>query len=78
LTAWRDRFGDAPTTAAEAIKAGDPTLNEAFENAINSPRGLNSKTLGKLLKAYEGRIVDGLKIVGQDYRKTKQWAAVQI
>ncbi|MDR0881611.1 MAG: hypothetical protein LBP55_03595 [Candidatus Adiutrix sp.] len=73
LTAWHECFGNESKTAAEAIKQGSAQLQEAIDNAINSPQGVKPKTLGKWLKSYEGRIVDGLKISSKRYQGIKFW-----
>ncbi len=73
LSAWWAHFGDKPVTVADLLKrSGDEhgtvsdtqaALYQAFSNVIYSGTGVNSRSIGKYLSKYQGRVVDGLRIV---------------
>lgn len=79
LAAWWAHFGTTPVTTADLImRDGDElgtvsdtqaALYQALCAAIYSPRGLNGRNVGKYLAKYQGRVVDGLRVVTVGARK---------
>lgn len=79
LSAWWAHFGDKPVTVADLIRRGgdehgtvsdtQAALCQAFSNVIYSGTGVNSRSVGKYLSKYQGRIVDGLRIVSVGSKK---------
>ena len=81
LAAWWAHFGTTPVTTADLIKRdGDEhgtvsdtqvALYQALSNAIYSPRGLNTRSIGKYLAKYQERVVQGFYIISRGARKER-------
>lgn len=89
LAAWWAHFGNKPVTVADLLKrSGDEhgtvsdtqaALYQAFSNVIYSGTGVNSRSVGKFLSKYQGRVVDGLRIVGTGmWKRSQVWKAEQV
>ncbi|WP_267395241.1 MULTISPECIES: hypothetical protein [unclassified Sphingomonas] len=90
LTAWHGAVGGAPRTTGEIKEAAElrdtyngninGTLREALIEVADDKRGgIDPKRLGRFLSRYQGRIVDGLKVMaGEDaHAKQKNWRVVR-
>ncbi len=90
LTSWHGALGSAPRTAGEVKDTAD--LRDAFGGSINGPLkealvevaddkrgGIDAKRLGRFLARYQGRIVDGLKVMAGDdaHAKQKNWRVIR-
>lgn len=80
LSAWWDCLGDRPVTGNDLLQTSDASdqrmrMYQALVTAVNNPRGINVRNLGKWLARYQGRIVQGLRIVrGSTIRKQVVWS----
>jgi putative DNA primase/helicase len=89
VVAWRDVIGiDAPRLAGELKTAAEqtaddgrllhPDLRAALMEvaASRNGQGVDATKMGHFLKRSSGRIVDGLKIVGElnSHSRTKEWS----
>ncbi|WP_247838569.1 bifunctional DNA primase/polymerase [Bradyrhizobium sp. 200] len=74
LAAIKDNAGDEEHTASELIKMGeecsDSVLTDAIENAVHRP---NAKIFGHYLHARNGKILEGLRLVGRYDKHGKVW-----
>lgn len=80
LAAWHDKFGQSPTTAAEAAKAavhGD-NLGDALDAVASRSGKLSTKALGRWLTRHAGRVLGGLKVqkAGGDAKAGIRWRVV--
>ena len=79
LSAWWDARRDKPTQTFELAEPpnsneADGRLYQALLTAINSPKGINGRSIGKWLTRYQGRICEGFKLVNcGKYNKQTLW-----
>lgn len=77
LTAWWNCLGDSPVVASDLLRTDESRvgLYQALVSAVNARSGLNSKSLGKWLARYQGRIVNGYRIINKgSWSDRKLWA----
>lgn len=84
LAAWHEAVGDTPKTTGEIKEAaesvfgsGKSDLEQALIEVAEGRMGeINAKRLGHFLTRHNGRIVDGLRLHGQDdgHSKQKKWS----
>ncbi|MEI5685453.1 hypothetical protein [Sphingomonas kyungheensis] len=90
LTAWHGAVGSSPRTTGEIKEAAElrdtyngninGILREALAEVADDKRGgIDAKRLGRFLSRYQGRIVEGLKVLaGEDaHAKQKNWRVVR-
>ncbi|MBR1200023.1 bifunctional DNA primase/polymerase [Bradyrhizobium sp. AUGA SZCCT0158] len=74
MAAIRDNAGGEEHTASELIKMGEDTsdsvLTDAIENAVRRP---TPKTFGQYLHARNGKILEGLRLMGRYDTHLKTW-----
>jgi hypothetical protein len=78
LKAWNQSFEQEPKTVGAAIKAAEEDKNGALYEALDEIAGehgfINSKRLGKWIKRYRGRIVNGMKFEqAGELMRAKRW-----
>lgn len=81
LAGWRDVFGSAGATAAEAVQRsrhGGP-LADALEAVAARSGSVSTKALGRWLRRHEARVLGGLKVqrAGGDAKAGIRWRVVE-
>lgn len=77
VTAWATQVGvNTPLTVGELLLKGQGALGDALRSACNDGERLDGKRLSWFLRRHKGRIVQGLKLVGETDSHAKQikWA----
>ena len=84
MSSWWDCLGDRPVTTSDLLQTSETSaqrvkMYQALVAAVNGRHGINGRNLGKWLSKYQGRIVQGLKIVGRGtYNKQALWSVQKV
>ncbi len=84
MSSWWDCLGDRPVTTSDLLQTSETSaqrvkMYQALVAAVNGRHGINGRSLGKWLSKYQGRIVQGFKIVGRGtYNKQALWSVQKV
>ena len=84
LAAWYECLGSKPVLISELLRTNDASdaraqLYQALVAAVASPRGFTSYAVGKWVGRFQGRIVQGFKIVNcGSYKGTALWKVEKV
>lgn len=84
LAAWYECLGSKPVLVNELLRANDASdqrvqLYQSLVAAVASPRGFNVRSVGKWISRYQGRIVQGFKMVNcGTYKGSALWKVEKV
>ena len=84
LAAWYECLGSKPVLISELLRTNDASdaraqLYQALVAAVASPRGFNVRSVGKWISRYQGRIVQGFRMVNYGtYQRAVLWKVEKV
>lgn len=84
LASWYECLRSQPVLVGELLRTDDASdarvqLYQSLVAAVVSPRGVNVRSLGKWLSKYQGRIVQGFRIVNcGTYKRAVLWKVEKV
>ena len=84
LAAWYECLGSKPVLISELLRTNDASdaraqLYQSLVAAVASPRGFNVRSVGKWISRYQGRIVQGFRMVNYGtYQRAVLWKVEKV